>query len=302
LFGSFQVGALIVEHAGLNDLLVNVELVTRTLEHAFLDRVLGDEAEDAHFVALTDAMSAILCLHIALWVPVTVKDDDRIGGLEVGAEASGLGAEHKDVVDRVGLVELVDQHLTVLGVTDDLEEAVAAHREVLAEDAQQVGHLTEDQDLVVGGLELGQHAIEEVELARRAHEVLILDVVLVEQQIRVIAHLAQVHVGVVEALEAALGRETRHRAVIENQAVEAALVGRHLALDDPLDLVRQLDHFLLEAAQQERPNDLVQTLDQQQLGLLLEASFLRVDRREWCREPLLKVLGRVEDVGQEKVE
>lgn len=47
-------------------------------------------------------------------VPVAVKDDDGVGGLQVEAEAAGSGAEEEDEELRAFLVELLQQRGSVL--------------------------------------------------------------------------------------------------------------------------------------------------------------------------------------------
>lgn len=47
-------------------------------------------------------------------VPVAVKDDHGVGGLQVEAEAAGSGAEEEDEVLRSFLVELLQQRGSVL--------------------------------------------------------------------------------------------------------------------------------------------------------------------------------------------
>jgi len=51
-----------------------------------------------------------------VWVPVTVKDDHGVGGLQVEAEAAGSGAEQEDEELGALLVELRQQHRTVVGL------------------------------------------------------------------------------------------------------------------------------------------------------------------------------------------
>lgn len=47
-------------------------------------------------------------------VPVAVKDDDSVSGLQVQAEAAGSGAEEEDEVLRSFLVEFLQQRGSVL--------------------------------------------------------------------------------------------------------------------------------------------------------------------------------------------
>jgi len=85
---------------------------------------------------------------------------------------------------------------------------------------------------------------------------------------------------------------------------ELALEGRHLALDDALDLVGQvLLDVLLEAAQEERAQNLVQAPDDEERLLLVELDLVLAARVGKGRvEPLVERLDRAEDLGQDKVE
>lgn len=85
---------------------------------------------------------------------------------------------------------------------------------------------------------------------------------------------------------------------------ELGLQRAHLALDDSLDLVRQVRlDVLLQATEEEGPEDLVKTTDNEQrlffvqLDLVLAASI-----GEGRVEPLVEALDRPEDLGQDKVE
>ena len=66
-------GRFVVETTGLNDLIVDVELVPRTCEHRLLDTLLRDEPQDTDDLGLTDTMRTVLCLEIRMRVPVTVE-------------------------------------------------------------------------------------------------------------------------------------------------------------------------------------------------------------------------------------
>jgi len=60
---------LVVETTGLNDLVVDVELVPRTSVHGFLHALLRDETEDTYRLGLADTMSTILSLKISMGIP-----------------------------------------------------------------------------------------------------------------------------------------------------------------------------------------------------------------------------------------
>lgn len=64
---------LIVETTGLDNLVVDVELIPSTSEHGFFDTLLGDESQDTHNLRLTDTVSTILGLQIGVWIPIRVE-------------------------------------------------------------------------------------------------------------------------------------------------------------------------------------------------------------------------------------
>lgn len=61
---TFAAGGLLVEHAGLDDLLVHVQLVLGRGQDLLLHAVDGAEAEHAHLVLLTDAVGSVLGLQV----------------------------------------------------------------------------------------------------------------------------------------------------------------------------------------------------------------------------------------------
>jgi hypothetical protein len=65
----FFLRRLVVKTTGLDDLIINIELVSRTRVHGFFDAFLGDETEDTDSLSLTDTVSTILSLKISMGIP-----------------------------------------------------------------------------------------------------------------------------------------------------------------------------------------------------------------------------------------
>ena len=65
----FFLRRFVVETTGLNDFVVDIELVPRTGVHGFLDTLLSDESEDKDGFRLTDTMGTILGLKIGVGIP-----------------------------------------------------------------------------------------------------------------------------------------------------------------------------------------------------------------------------------------
>lgn len=103
----------------------------------------------------------ILGLKILMGVPIRVKDDDSVGGLEVQSEATGTGGEQEDKVLSRGVVPVFHGHPAVvgLGVTIKTEVSVLPPLAVILKDVHHFRHLEEHEDLVVGGLELREDAL-----------------------------------------------------------------------------------------------------------------------------------------------
>lgn len=62
-------GGLIIKTTRLNDLIINVKFVPRSLIHGLFDALLCNEAENKHGFGLADTMCTILCLKISVRVP-----------------------------------------------------------------------------------------------------------------------------------------------------------------------------------------------------------------------------------------
>lgn len=168
---------------------------------------------------------------------------------------------------------------------------------------------------MVGRKQLGQDSVEELKLARRPPERVVdvagrVDRILdVANDEWVVADLSQLHERVVETLDdvrlarlvVALGRQ---EAVLAVRRVDPVLEGRHAALDDLLNLVGQLRlDILLKSSEEERPEDLVQTSDDEQLLLLVDVDLVaRSCVGERRVEPFVERLDRVEDLRQDEVE
>src|SRR5437867_7060420 len=66
------------------------------LEHALLDRALGDKLVDEDWLVLADAVSAVGRLILDRWVPPGIVMDDRVGGGQVETGAAGFEADQEE--------------------------------------------------------------------------------------------------------------------------------------------------------------------------------------------------------------
>mmetsp|Transcript_24257 Transcript_24257/g.71712 ORF Transcript_24257/g.71712 Transcript_24257/m.71712 type:complete len:740 (-) Transcript_24257:1603-3822(-) len=261
---------LLGEPALLDDGVVHLQLLLRALDNLLLDRVLGDEAEDLDLLLLPDPVRAVHRLQVGLRVPVAVEEDDCVGRLEVEPEPARARREHKDEVVRARRVELAEQLAAILalGAAVEAEVLVVAQVEVELEQVHQLHHLREDEHAVAERLQLWQDAVEELELARAAPEQVrvvaeLPELLGGEEEVWVVADLAQLHLDVVESGHLELpGRADRAEALVLDLAVHELLHRRQLALDHVLRLVGQLRlDVRLEPPQQKGAQHLVQPVD-----------------------------------------
>ena len=116
------------EISPLEQRVVKGELLHGPIEHALLVRATRHEPVDLHRPLLPNAVRARLALHVALWVPVGVEDDDCVGRRQVDALSARARREQEDEAGRVGL-EPIDGPLARVpldGAVDAL--VVAEHR------------------------------------------------------------------------------------------------------------------------------------------------------------------------------
>ena len=131
-------------------------------------------------------------------------------------------------------------------------------------------------------------------------------VVIPEEEIGVVAAFPQLHHEVGQGGLADLARVVGELqcCLAGNVLVDQLLPSRQLNLYHVLLLVGQFGvNFLFDSAQQERPKDLMQTVDNQQLFLLVQLnrviSCVLVDSHG---EPFFEVVAAVEHLGQQEVE
>ena len=112
----------------LDDKLVESQLLRCPLQHTLLHTALRNEAEDVDLLGLTDTMSTVHSLQIRLRVPITVVQDDDVGGGQIDTETTGTRREQEDELVAVGLVVLVDGCDTVVMGCSTVDTAVLCNR------------------------------------------------------------------------------------------------------------------------------------------------------------------------------
>ena len=169
---------------------------------------------------------------------------------------------------------------------------------VVLNDVKQARHRREEQHAVAARLELGEQLVHHHELARVGDHVLALDKrragLGAVEEVRMVAHLAEVHHDVLHARRAhLLARRGERRQVAQQHApVQVHLHRRERQVDRRLRLGRQpLFDVRLQPAEQAALQQPVQLADER----LVDVARLRVEGG------VEKVGGR-EDIGEEEVE
>mmetsp|Transcript_3136 Transcript_3136/g.8323 ORF Transcript_3136/g.8323 Transcript_3136/m.8323 type:complete len:368 (-) Transcript_3136:650-1753(-) len=197
----------LVEHARLDDLVVDVRLLPRPLDDDLLDGAHRHEGNDFDLPLLSDAVRAVLGLLVHLRVPVAVEEDHRVGRLQVEPEPARPRRQHEEKDLRSRRVELGQEQrpLVRLGLSVQPKVLVLLHLQVHLQQVHGARHLGEEQHAVARRLQLGQDSVQELELAARADQLhgvlgLVRRVHAVEEEVRVNARLAQLHGRIHERL------------------------------------------------------------------------------------------------------
>ena len=138
------------------------------LEDFFLDRACRDEAVDEAVFLLTIAPDARQGLLVGCGIPVWIEEHEAVRADEVEAAAASFRAEKEDELRAVGVVEFVDELLTLVHVhrAVETEAAVAAGAAQLVEDVERLGVVADQDDLIIGVLpDTGEHAVEDLHFA-----------------------------------------------------------------------------------------------------------------------------------------
>ena len=105
-----------IKLTSLNDFSIKVQLELGPFQNVLFNRINRDQAENAHFLGLTDTMGAVLSLQVLMRIPVAVENDDRVSRLQIETQTTGSGAEHEDEVRGIGFIEFLQQIRAVFGL------------------------------------------------------------------------------------------------------------------------------------------------------------------------------------------
>lgn len=158
-------------------------------------------------------------------------------------------------------------------------------------DIHQLSELREDQHLVTRGYQLLQDSVQQLEFTARPEDVVahVPRLKIVQEQVRVITNLSELHHSVAESYLAKLssGWISGKDSIFLYAIVHDSLPGRKIYLDDHFDLVGKfLLDLTLDTSEKEGSKDLMKSVDDEKLlflaelkGLLLITSDLAVGHR-----------------------
>lgn len=263
-----DVAGVVIEHTRLNDFVVQAFLVCCLLQNALLDFRCGNKSINADFMPLTDSVGTIFSLFVHLRVPIRVKDDDGVRNLEIQAETTSFSREDEDFLGGVLLRKPFEACRSILVLCTAIENQVwdLPVNEIELHDVNELRELAEYQDLVTGLDHFRQHAIEELELARNIENVICeFGGLMALEQIGMITDFSELHDGVFQGDLGLLPRRIHHELVVLlNTLVDQFLLRRELDLNDHLNFLGQLfGHLNFESSQQKRPQNLMQSVDDQ---------------------------------------
>ena len=146
-------------------------LLQGALADTLFDCAACDEAVHCDLAGLPETMGAVHGLRVDGGVPITVVEDDCVGGGEVDTETTGASREEEDE-DLWGRLEVGDGVATVFELGRSIETAVlvVAVCEVLLHQVDHTGHLEVQKDTVSAFLELAEEPVELRQLSRVGHE------------------------------------------------------------------------------------------------------------------------------------
>ena len=277
---------------------VELKLFGGPIDNALLDGIFRHETEDLDGLFLTDTVSTVLSLEIHLRIPITVVENDNIGGGKVDTETTSSGRKHED--ELIGVLLVVGRDLGIaevtIGTTVDATVIVLLHVAVVFEEVQNASHLREDEDTGALLLEPHKKLVEEHHLTGVLNDVRAIGVwwtwLGTVKEVRVVGALAELHHDI---LEAGLGgTDTVHSIdiALEQLLVVVSLHLRHATVKMSLLLWWEiLLDISLHATKHEWADNGMERLHD---GLLTTFT-VQV-------EELIKVVGRCELLWQKEVE
>ena len=134
------------------------------VEDLFLDRSAGDEFVAGDDIPLADPVGAVGGLGFHGWIPPGIEMDNRVRPGEVEADAARLEADEENGDGRVAL-EMVDDLGAVARGAVEVAEGDVPGGEIVADEREHLGELTEDQDAVAAVEDFLEELVEEFDFA-----------------------------------------------------------------------------------------------------------------------------------------
>lgn len=108
----------------LDNHLIELQLLHRSLDDPLLDRILGDESVDVYLLGLSDTMGTVHSLQVGLRIPIAVKQDHNVGGDQVDTQSSGTRRQQEDELVAAWLVVFVDGSRSRIVIGTSVDSAV----------------------------------------------------------------------------------------------------------------------------------------------------------------------------------
>lgn len=138
------------------------------LEDLFFDRARRDEAVDEAIFLLPVAPHTRQGLLVGGGIPVRVEKNQAVGADQVEATAARFAAEEEDELFAFGVVEFVDELLTLVDVHGPIQTqtAISTMATEFVKDVEGLCVVAYEHDFVVGVLpDASQHAVEDLHFA-----------------------------------------------------------------------------------------------------------------------------------------
>mmetsp|Transcript_14522 Transcript_14522/g.42533 ORF Transcript_14522/g.42533 Transcript_14522/m.42533 type:complete len:379 (+) Transcript_14522:1826-2962(+) len=244
-------------------------------------------------------MGAVHGLEVDLRVPVGIKQHHNVRRGKVDPQPSRASAQNEAELVRPFPVEVLHLIIAAVAVSTAVDPAVAVlhEAEVILQHVQHARHLGEDEYARSAGFELGKELVKELKLGGILPQVRTVGVgragLGAVKEVRMIAHLAQLHEDVEESDLGGSPQGVQFVRVLGQDLLVPLLLHGGQS-DEQLGLLlggEGVGDVLLDATEHERPQDGVELLD----DVLLPV-------RPGHVEPLVELLGVSKDFGKEEIQ
>ncbi|KAH3663038.1 hypothetical protein OGATHE_004614 [Ogataea polymorpha] len=124
-------------------------------------------SQNPNLVLLTNTVSPILGLKVLMRIPVCVKDNNRVGSLQVQSQTTRSSRKKENKIWRILRVEILQQCSTVISSSVSIQPHVmhSSESEEVLHDVHNLSHLEKHQHSVTAGTEFGQNPVQKFKLS-----------------------------------------------------------------------------------------------------------------------------------------